>query len=175
MKTLWWYTFTFICVSFFMMSMAQAGSVHGFKKDGDKITAHYRDGTTTSFQGPIESGTYTPTTSNTVNLDSVISSGQAYYQRVGNVVTISVQWTSDATTANLDTSFESDLPIDSSLVGTQDASGVITCFEANNAQHPTGEVISVPFGSKGKVKFAWTTTTVSGGIRCKAIYTYLIK
>jgi hypothetical protein len=72
------------------------------------------------------SGTYTPTRSAEVNMDSNVTMTAAHWSRVQDEVTVSGRFTADPT-AGATASFEITLPIASNIGAAEDASGVAFC------------------------------------------------
>jgi hypothetical protein len=73
----------------------------------------------------LVSGTYTPTLTNGVNVDSSTSS-VCQYTRVGNIVTVFGFISVDATTLNSQTDVDISLPIASAFVAETDLNGTTT-------------------------------------------------
>lgn len=88
--------------------------------DGDQIK---------KIPAPVESGTYTPTISNAINV-ATSSPSEFQYMRVGNVVTVSGQVTIETTAAaNTLTSFELSIPIASSFPNGNEIGGTLWGLE----------------------------------------------
>lgn len=68
--------------------------------------------------------TYTPVAANDVNLDSLPTMFAAQYIRLGDVVTVSGRFTSDATAGATSTSFTMTLPVASDFTALADCAGV---------------------------------------------------
>lgn len=73
------------------------------------------------------SGTYTPTRSAEVNMDSNVTMTEAQYMRVSNTVTVSGRFTADPTLAATSTSFEITLPVASNIGALEDVAGTAFC------------------------------------------------
>lgn len=86
----------------------------------------------------IRSGTYTPTVTSVLNLTSVTST-QAQWIRVGNVVTVSGRFTADPING-VNTSFNLTLPIPSNLSNGYDCSGTSFCGSVSQGSEITGDV-----------------------------------
>lgn len=67
-------------------------------------------------------GTYSPSATATLNLDSVTAS-TAQYMRVGNTVTVSGSITIDPTSASVDTTFRVTLPVSSNIAAVTECGG----------------------------------------------------
>lgn len=79
-------------------------------------------------------GTYTPTLTNSTNLDaSTVVGTDLYYQRIGNQVTVWGVITLDVTAATTGTTLGISLPIASSLTALQQLSGQLTSWSAGGA------------------------------------------
>lgn len=74
------------------------------------------------------SGVYTPTVSNTSNLDSSPTASQAQYCRVGSVVTVSGKVTVDPTATTTSTYFSLSLPIASNFAAEEDCAGTASAI-----------------------------------------------
>ncbi len=104
----------------------------------------------------LASGTYTPTRSAEVNMDGNVTTLQAQWMRVGNVVTVSGRFTADPTTATLATSFEITLPIASNLGAAEDAAGTAFC---GNIVSMGAEIIGVAANDTAKIQ--WKASDVT--------------
>jgi hypothetical protein len=102
-------------------------------------------------------GTYTPSGSANVNLDS-LSLSTAQYVRVGNIVIVSGRFTADPTSGTAQTSFEMTLPVASNLANAEDCSGTAFCGIVAGLG---GEVIGVPANDTAKVQWQAVGTAVS--------------
>lgn len=100
------------------------------------------------------SGTYTPTVSNTTNLDSTTPSAVAY-GRTGSVVTVFGKITVDPTSSGTSTSMELSLPIASDL----GAAGDVMGFFAVSGSFTGGTIL----GDAGTnlAQFVWISTTTT--------------
>lgn len=126
--------------------------------DGDQIK---------KIPAPVESGTYTPTISNLVNLtDATPNPWQ--YMRVGNVVTVSgaIDATINAA-ANTVTEFTFDLPINSDLPNSGELAGTLW----NNETAKQGGLISDDGANTGFAQ--WYSQSTNGAL-IYLHFTYLI-
>lgn len=80
-----------------------------------------------SVDATLSSGTYLPTRSLEVNLDSNVSVSVAQYARVGDVVGVSGLFAADPTLTATATSFELSLPVASNFGGVYDLAGTAFC------------------------------------------------
>lgn len=102
----------------------------------------------------LASGTYTPTPSGSVNLDSDPTVTPCQYMRVGSVVTVAGQFASDPTLTATTTSFRLDLPIASSITNSYEAGGVAASSEI------AGMVAAI-LGNNADIKIEWKATDVT--------------
>lgn len=101
------------------------------------------------------SGTYTPTASNTVNID-VITPHVCQWSRVGNVVTVSGYFDIDTTAAaNTLTQFQFTLPVASAITALEQIAGV----SASNAVNEAGIILANIAGDRAACNFLSTVTT----------------
>lgn len=127
----------------------------------DSADAPIKASTIDTGNGAVElaAGTYTPTRSAEVNLDANVTMSVAQYSRVGNVVTVSGEFTADPTTTTLTTSFEATLPIASNLATTAEASGTTVC---GNIVSMSGQVSGVI--ANDTFKIFWKATDVTSQV-----------
>jgi len=107
--------------------------------------------------GIISTGTYTPTLTNTTNIDSSGVSDTFIYTRIGNIVHISGSVTINTTAAgDAQTSLEISLPIASNFSTFYQAQGVGTCTTAQRGgivfSQPTNDRLLFQFASEGTVE-----------------------
>lgn len=81
--------------------------------------------------GNVFSGTYTPTLTNTTNIDSS-TAFELHYSRVGNVVTVSGRVDINATVAATDTILRLTLPISSNFTASGDCGGAGACISTGS-------------------------------------------
>lgn len=95
-------------------------------------------------------GTYTPTRSAEVNMDSNVIMTAAQFMQVGTVVTVSGRFTADPTLTATPTSFEITLPVASNIGAAQDVAGVAFC---GTIAGMGAEVIGVAANDTAKIKW----------------------
>lgn len=111
----------------------------------------------------IEVGTYTPSTSNTTNIDS-ISSISGRFTRIADQVEASIQMSIDPTAATT-TTFQMSLPITSNFTGGADAIGTCVTLGGSGYFRVTGNSTNDTFDFQGAV-----THTGATGYSCKINY-----
>lgn len=102
-----------------------------------------------------ETGSYTPTASNTANLDSTPTMSAAIYTKVGDHIIVSGYFDADPTTTNTATSFEIDLPIPSNIGAVEDVAGSAA---SGTAQFDSVSIIGSV--ANNTAVFTWVTRTV---------------
>lgn len=113
-------------------------------------------------------GNYAPTRSAEANLDSNVTPSTAQYMRLGDMVIVMGNVTTDPTTTLTSTSFELTLPVASNIGAVADVSGSGSIGTQNGG---TGVHV---FGVAGNdtVKFQWVPTPVTSQI---ITYIYMYK
>lgn len=103
----------------------------------------------------LAAGTYTPTRSAEVNMDSNVTMTEAQYMRVGATVTVSGRFTADPTAAGA-ASFEMTLPVASNIGAVEDVAGVAFCGAIAGLG---AEIIGVVANDTAKVQWVAVDTT----------------
>ena len=104
--------------------------------------------------GNVFSGTYTPTLTNTGNIDSS-TANICQYMRVGNVVTVSGAVTVDATTAGNATILKMSLPVASNMTGATNLGGT----GASTSTNAYGNCMAIMGDATNDVaEFRWNAT-----------------
>lgn len=104
----------------------------------------------------VSAGTYTPTASNTSNLDSTPTMAEAQYMRIGNTVTVSGGFTADVTTTATNTRFDITLPVASNIGAIEDVAGVAFC---SGIAGMGAQVLGTAAGDAARI--AWYATDVA--------------
>lgn len=120
---------------------------------------HVHAGAYSSLTGTLTqtAGTYTPTLTNTTNIDASAVSGPFQYSRLGNIVTVAGNITIDPTAA-ANTLLGISLPIASNFTTTMDASGVGSAQISNT----TGSIGSDATNDRATLTFQATSTANAG-------------
>lgn len=119
--------------------------------------------------GTVTSGTYTPTATGVVNVDSVTANA-ARWLRVGNTVTVSGSVDIDATTAATQTSVRLTLPVASNLGSSGDLAGAGASDISTNPACVVACLADFTNDAASLVLFPLTT----GSVRCWYVYTYIV-
>lgn len=104
----------------------------------------------------LDAGTYSPTRSAEVNMDSNVTVAQCQYMRVRDTVTVSGRFTADPTLPATATSFEITLPVASNIGAVEDLAGVAFCGSvASMGAEITGSV------ANNTAVFTWVSSDVA--------------
>ena len=116
----------------------------------------------------LESGVYTPTTSNLVNVDSV-TPYEFQYLRVGDTVNVSGLISIDPTTATTGTSVQINLPVASNVGSVGDVIGVGTYIGVSTMN--TSQIVGVTANDTAKIGFVSLGT---GAETHSVVFTYQV-
>lgn len=111
----------------------------------------------------LAAGTFTPVSTKVLNLDSNPAMTQAQYMRVGNTVTMSGLFSTDATSDTSTTNFVFTLPVASNLGAAEDLAGIAANISV--ADHVSaiianisGDKATVTYTSRGTTEQTWSYT-----------------
>lgn len=99
--------FTILCL---LAAIGISGELFAKRIQGNNIDSSFFNSRKCTVEIDICSGVYTPSTSSLTNVD-VITPGELYYLKIGNVVHVSGGLNLDVTTANTATRFSLSLPV----------------------------------------------------------------
>jgi len=119
----------------------------------------------------IETGTYTPTFSDFVEITS-ITNQNTRYNRIGNIVTVYCDFLFEATTANVTQTFKMTLPVASDLTSSADLTGTMTYALGTGTPPAHGVITGDATNDKADVIIRVSRTDQR---RCFIIFTYEIK
>jgi len=122
--------------------------------------------------GIVLNGSYVPTFTDLVNMDSISVAGNLKYSRSGNIVTVFGRFSTNATATATESSFKFNPPIASAMVNDYEASGMLVeQISGATDEYSTGAVFS-----DGEGKIACSYVPKSGGIKFSYInFSYLIR
>lgn len=104
-------------------------------------------------------GSWTPTRSAEVNLDSNVTFAGGNYLRIGSYIHFAVQFTADPTLTATTTSFELTPPVASDFAATSDASGVAVCGAIAGMSGSCTAVVA-----NNTLKVSWVASDINSNV-----------